>query len=100
MMIITTLFHGHYTVFSTYLLMSEGGKRRRAWSEKWKIHKLTTQLMKMLVILLQDFSAMKTFLSFYMMHFWKDLNPHIWVITYIVVHSHACTNKTLILGTQ
>ena len=49
--------------------------------------------MKMLVIFLRDFSAMKTFLSFYMMQFWKDLNPH---ITY-TVHGHACTNKTLIL---
>ena len=52
--------------------------------------------MKMLVILLQDFSAMKMFLSFYMMHLWKDLNPHI--ITYIVVHGHDCNNETLILG--
>jgi hypothetical protein len=76
--------------------MSEGCSRGRAWSEKWNIHKLTIQLMKMLVILLQDFSAMKMFLSFYMMHFWKDLNPHI--TTYIVVHGHAYTNKTLILG--
>ena len=61
-----------------------------------QIHKLTTQLTKMLVTLLQHLSAMKPLLSYYMIYFWNDLNPQI--ITYIVVHGHACTNKTLILG--
>jgi hypothetical protein len=51
--------------------------------------------MKMLIILLQDFSAMKTFV-FIHGAFLEGFEPHI--ITHIVVNDQASTNKTLKLG--